>query len=149
MRRNAVWCSDTFPQQCTMCQPPQKRYIKEYFPFVFIFRGDNCFKRIWHEIFSAFQGNNNNWDTFAEQSCFEGQGLIQSCRIGKSKSRDSLKIGKNSDEIGNNRFDLNSIDSMRLNRFDFLLDFLARMPKYHKMPKCLHFRSGSCIKIFF
>ena len=30
---------------------------------------------------------------------------------------------------------------------DFLSDFLAKMPKCHKMPKCLHFGSGSCIRI--
>ena len=35
---------------------------------------------------------------------------------------ESLKIGKKSDKI-------------RKIRFDFLLDFLAKMPKCHKMPK--------------
>ena len=57
---------------------------------------------------------------------------LDSCppQCGKSKSREkSDKIGK----IG----------------FDFLLDFLAIMPKYHKMPKCLHFKSGSASEYFF
>ena len=32
--------------------------------------------------------------------------------------------------------------------FDFLLDILAKMPKFYKMPKCLHFGSVSYIRIF-
>ena len=52
----------------------------------------------------------------------------KSLKVGKS-----LKIGKKFGKSG----------------FYFLLDFLANMPKCHKMPKCLHFGSGSCIRIFF
>ena len=33
--------------------------------------------------------------------------------------------------------------------FVFLLDFLSKMPKCHKMSKCLHYGSGSWIRIFF
>ena len=45
----------------------------------------------------------------------------QSCGIGKSKSREKSKNRKKSDKIGKIGF-------------DFLLDFLAKMPKCHKMP---------------
>ena len=66
-----------FPNNA-LCVPLLRKDIFEKFPFVFIFRGCNCFKKTWHEIFSAFQGkkiigsfvlcaSEADW----QQSCFE------------------------------------------------------------------------------
>ena len=51
----------------------------------------------------------------------DGTGRDQSCGIGKSGSQEKSKNRKKSDKIG-------KIGS------DFLSDFLAKMPKCHKLP---------------
>ena len=68
---------------------------------------------------------------FPPIDCF-GYTRLREVGADYSSSREKSKNRKKSDKIG----------------FDFLLDFLAKMQKCYKMPKCLHFGSGSCIRIF-
>ena len=66
------------------------------------------------------------------QNCVKMLGISIKTRAVESES---LKVGK----------------SLKIGKigFDLLLDFLAKMSKCHKMPKCLHCGSGSCIRIFY
>jgi len=65
-------------------------------------------------------------------SCFSPPCIC--IRAVESESLEKSKNRKKSDKIG-------KIGS------DFLSDFLAKVPKCHKLPKCVHFGSGSCIRI--
>ena len=82
--------------------------------------------QIWRVIRVLYSHKNCTYfDNSFMLSCFHQLSLlVYQVELWNRKVGKSLKIGKNR-KIGS----------------DFLSDFLAKMPKCHKMPKCLHFRA--------